>query len=90
MVKCESRKKNNNRNGTKKCLQFLLGVKMAPRETENNAYAKLWGDKQRALMYVMVFSGVVNYKLGFNIILYLVDLEFFSCLLHHFITEATS
>ena len=28
---------------------------MAPRETENNAYAKLWGDKQRALWYVMVF-----------------------------------
>ena len=36
------------------------GVKMAPRETENNAYAKFWGDKQRALWYVMVFSGVVN------------------------------
>ena len=35
----------------KHCLQFLLGVKMAPRETEteNNAYAKFWGDKQRAL-----------------------------------------
>ena len=33
---------------------------MTPRETENNAYAKLWGDKQRALWYVMVFSGVVN------------------------------
>ena len=33
---------------------------MAPRETENNAYAKFWGDKQRALWYVMVFSGVVN------------------------------
>ena len=32
---------------------------MAPRETENNAYAKFWGDKQRALWYVMVFSGVV-------------------------------
>ena len=32
---------------------------MAP-ETENNAYAKFWGDKQRALWYVMVFSGVVN------------------------------
>ena len=32
--------------------QFLLGVKMAPRETENNAYAKFWGDKQRALWYV--------------------------------------
>ena len=24
----------------KHCLQFLSGVKMAPRETENNAYAK--------------------------------------------------
>ena len=34
---------------------------MALRETENNAYAKFWGDKQRALWYVMVFSGVVNY-----------------------------
>ena len=33
---------------------------MAPRETESNAYAKFWGDKQRALWYVMVFSGVVN------------------------------
>ena len=33
---------------------------MARRETENNAYAKFWGDKQRALWYVMVFSGVVN------------------------------
>ena len=33
---------------------------MAPRETENNAYANFWGDKQRALWYVMVFSGVVN------------------------------
>ena len=44
----------------KHCLQFLLGVKMAPRETENNAYAKFLGDKQRALWYVMAFSGVVN------------------------------
>ena len=34
---------------------------MAPRENENNAYAKFWGDKQRALWYVMIFSGVVNY-----------------------------
>ena len=34
---------------------------MAPRETENNAYAKFWDDKQRPLWYVMVFSGVVNY-----------------------------
>ena len=31
------------------CLQFLLGVKMAPRETENNAYTQFWGDKQRVL-----------------------------------------
>ena len=30
---------------------------MASRETENNAYAKFWGNKQRALCYVMVFSG---------------------------------
>ena len=33
---------------------------MAPREPENNSYAKFWGDKQRALWYVMIFSGVVN------------------------------
>ena len=33
---------------------------MAPRETEDNAYAKFWGDKQRAFCYVMVFSVVVN------------------------------
>ena len=44
----------------KHCLQFLLGVEMAPRENENNANAKFWNDKQRALWYVMVFSGVVN------------------------------
>ena len=41
-------------------LQFLLGVKMAPRETENNGYAKIWGDKERASWYVMVFSVMVN------------------------------
>ena len=34
--------------------------KMAPRETENNDYAKFWGDKQGALWYVMVFSVVVS------------------------------
>ena len=44
----------------KHCLQFLLEIKMAPRETDDNAYAKFWGDKQRALWYVMLFSGVVN------------------------------
>ena len=45
------------------CLQFLFGVKMAPRETENNANVKFWGDEKRALWYVMVFSGVVNFFL---------------------------
>ena len=44
----------------KHCLQFLLGVKMASRETENNAYAKFWSDQQRVSWCVMVFSGVVN------------------------------
>ena len=48
----------------KLCLQFLLGVKMAPRETENNAYAKFWAHNQRALWYVMAFSGVVNSALS--------------------------
>ena len=33
---------------------------MAPRETEDKAYAKIWGDKQIVSWYVMVFSGVVN------------------------------
>ena len=42
------------------CFQFLLGVKMSPRENENNAYAKFWDDNERALWYIMVFSGVVN------------------------------
>ena len=35
---------------------------MAPRETENNAYAKFWGDKQRTLWYVMVF---LEWSIGF-------------------------
>ena len=33
---------------------------MTPRETGNNTYSKFWGDKQRALWSVMVFSVVVN------------------------------
>ena len=32
-----------------------MGGKKAPRETEDNNYAKFWGDKPRALWYVMVF-----------------------------------
>ena len=45
----------------KHCRQFLLRVKMAPRETENNGYAKFWSDKQRTLWYLMAFSIVVNW-----------------------------
>ena len=43
-------------------LQFILVVtcKMASRESENNTYANYWGDKQRAVWCVMVFSVVVN------------------------------
>ena len=35
---------------------------MAPRETKNNAYARFWGNKQKALWHVIVFSGAVNCK----------------------------
>ena len=34
---------------------------MAPREIENTR-VKFWGDKQRALWYVKVFSGVFNFE----------------------------
>ena len=40
---------------------------MAPRETENNAYAKFWGDKQRTLWYVMVFlEWSTDFSLGYR------------------------
>ena len=39
---------------------------MASRETENNAYAKFWADKQRALWYVIVFSVVANNRAVFT------------------------
>ena len=39
---------------------------MAPREAEDNAHAKFWCDKQRALWYVMVFSGVANSRVVQN------------------------
>ena len=32
-----------------------------PRETEDNAYAKFWGNKQRALWYAVVYTRVVNW-----------------------------
>ena len=52
------------------CLQFLLGGKIAPRESENKFYAKFWGDKQRALWCVMVFSGVINCSREFRVKLF--------------------
>ena len=36
----------------KHCLRFLLGVKIAPRETENNAYTKFWDDKKSIIIMV--------------------------------------
>ena len=44
----------------KHCLQFLLGFKMVPRETENNVYAKFWGDKPNNIMVCYGISGVAN------------------------------
>ena len=40
-------------------LQFLLGVKMAPREAEDNADAKFWGDKKKSILacYGIFWSG---------------------------------
>ena len=51
----------------KHCLWFLLVVKMAQRETENNAYAKFWSEQQRVLSYVMVFSVVSMPKTNIGI-----------------------
>ena len=39
---------------------FPWELKWPNRETENNAHVKFWGDKKRALWYVMVFSVMVN------------------------------
>ena len=39
------------------CFQFFLRLRIVPRETENNGYAKcFWGDKK----IIMVFSEVAN------------------------------
>ena len=45
---------------------------MAPRETENNPYGKFWGDKQRALWYVMVFleESILKSKTDLSYIFY--------------------
>ena len=50
------------------CFQFLLGLRIVPRETENNGYAKLWrgrggGDKK----IIMVFSKVANPRFSLEI-----------------------
>ena len=45
----------------KHCLQFLLEIKMAPRENENNAYAKFFFvTKKEHYGMFWFFSGVVN------------------------------
>ena len=41
----------------KHCLQFLLGVKMAPRKTENNPYAKFWDDNKEHYGMLWHFLG---------------------------------
>ena len=33
------------------CCQFLLGLTIAPREIENNAYANFWRENERILWY---------------------------------------
>ena len=50
------------------CFQFLLGPLQLRRETEDNAYVKSWGDKQRALWYVMVVFVVVNWTVAIAIL----------------------
>ena len=42
-------------------LSFSWGHFNSEEKFEDNAYAKFWRDKQRALWYVMIFSGVVNW-----------------------------
>ena len=53
----------------KHCFQFLLGPFS---NSQGNAYAKCWGDKQRALRYVLVFSVVVNCFFSFLLSLLLI------------------
>ena len=52
----------------KQCFQFLLGVKMAPREAENNVMQNVGGDKQRALWYVMVLNCSGQLKNAFALV----------------------
>ena len=43
------------------CLQFLLGEN-GPKRNWRQCLCKFWGDKQRALWFDMVFSGVVIFS----------------------------
>ena len=52
-----------------------------PRETEDNAYAEFWGDKQRVLWYVMVFYGAFN-----GVLVHYSFLVYFTCCEAHLIT----
>ena len=65
----------------KHCLQLLLGVKMAPRETENNAYSNFLGATNKEhygmLWYflewsinVLAFVNVQNFKTAQTILSY--------------------
>ena len=44
------------------CCIWKVQIDHYRKETEENAYAKFWSDKQRVLWYVMVFSVVVNWR----------------------------
>ena len=52
----------------KHCFQFLLGVKVAPRETENNTYAKFWGDQQVRKL-IAHFTVTVGNEAGVDLVL---------------------
>ena len=43
---------------------FRLELKWPQEKLNDNAYSNFWGDKQRALWYVMVFSRVVKTPLS--------------------------
>ena len=63
---------------------------MAPRETEDNVYAKFWGDKQRALWYFMIFSGVVNWHASVIATRVLTGVEFFIFIYYYFLIISSS
>ena len=52
---------------------------MAPRETEDNAYAKFWSDKQRALWYAMVLLEWFNSQRGRDFGQYPITLQGTGC-----------